>query len=215
MLTLICLFGLEIHLAIPRRDLDQKSRMTGSAEAHKDSVSSAQHAFIEHLLCARDWTRLYTRCARMKTIFTDELKLRIVWASSSVEEASSLPAALNQERIYGSTPSWVRRWQRETWGSITWHSHLHPLSKTAGTRTPAWFGKEAEPPGMSGGQTAASVHASRPQGGLRRAPFPCPLRLWPPLPSVEPVCLHQPQHFRRKDTSQTKCIAISLRKPFS
>ena len=34
MLTLLCLFGLEIHLAIPRRDLDQKSRMIGSAEAH-------------------------------------------------------------------------------------------------------------------------------------------------------------------------------------
>ena len=177
MLTLTCLFGLEIHLAIPRRDLDQKSRMIGSAEAHKDSVSSAQHAFIEHLLCARDWTRLYPQCARMKTIFTDELKLRIVWASSSVEEASSLVAALNQERIYGSTPSWAGRWQRETWGSITWHNHLHPLSKTAGTRTPAWFGKEAEPPGMSGGQAAASVHASRPQeawgGPHSHVPFSC------------------------------------------
>lgn len=118
MLTLICLFGLEIHLAIPRRDLDKKSRMIGSAEAHQDSVSSAQHAFIEHLLCARDWTRLYPQCARMKTFFTDRLKLDTVWASSSMEEASSLLAALNQERIEGSTPSWVGRWHRETWG---WH----------------------------------------------------------------------------------------------
>lgn len=115
-MTLICLFGLEIHLAIPRRNLDQKSRMIGSAEAHRDSVSAAQHALIEHLLYARDWTRLYPQCARMKTFFTDRLKLDTVWALSSMEEASSLLAALNQERIYGSTPSWVGRWHRgETW----------------------------------------------------------------------------------------------------
>lgn len=30
MLTLICLFGLAIHRKVPRRDLDQKSRTTGS-----------------------------------------------------------------------------------------------------------------------------------------------------------------------------------------
>lgn len=50
-------------------------------------------------------------------------------------------------------------------------------SGAKGTCTPAWFGKETEPSGMSGGQGAASVRASRPQRGLRRGnthvPFSC------------------------------------------
>lgn len=65
---------------------------------------------------------------------------------------------------------------------------------------------------VSESQAAASVFASGLQGGPKEGHFPWPLHLWLPLPSVEPVCLPQPWHFRRKGTSKTKCISISLRK---
>lgn len=121
--------------------------------------------------------------------FTDELKYACSVSFVSVEK-----------RLHHYWLHWIKDlWQHppgleddtETWGSITWHSHLHPWVRQL-EHTPT-VGKKAETQGWV--EAKHSLRASSADhGGLRRAPFPCPLQLWLPLPSVETV--HQPQHFR-------------------
>lgn len=94
------------------------------------------------------------------------------------------------------------------------YSHLPLLSGTARTCAPGltWergkaFRGEWRP---SCSLSVCSWIARWPKEGQ----FSCPLHLWLPLPSVEPVRLYQLWHFRRKGSSQTECIYISLGKPF-
>lgn len=138
--------------------------------------SSAQSAFIEHLLCAMYWPGSAPQFAEMKTIYADE----------HVEAACSLclvhmgrcliiACCIELREVLWQRSSWVRRLCGEAWGwtiniCLRWVGQLrHAL--------PAWFGREAKPSGVSAGQAAASVCASGWQGGPEEggshAPFTC------------------------------------------
>lgn len=75
----------------------------------------------------------------------------------------------------------------------------------ARTCAPSLTGETGKAFRVSEGPAAASVCASGLRGGPRRGKS---IRRWPPLPPVEPVCLHQPRHVRRKGTSQTRRVPI-------
>lgn len=68
------LFGLEIHIAIPRRELDSKSRTIGSdcSGAHWDNLLAQCNMHLLSIYCVQGIDQALPQCAGMKTIFTDE-----------------------------------------------------------------------------------------------------------------------------------------------